>query len=351
MVTAIVKLMAVALLLGVAPWSYALNQDEQAGDPSSVAKSQTGPSDGAPLVVVTIPPLAMIAKDLSGAAFSVETLITGDRDPHRINLLPSDLKKIHTAAGVFWVGPSFDPEFKQIIQKKPAHQQLALAHIETLELISLDEGSDHHHHHNSSHEADEHHDAHQDSFYDLHVWLSLKNRPHLIKAMSTWLQGLTDSTQKQQVIRGNSERLLAEWQVLNNSWRERLRDNQLNIFVEHDAYGYFLQEMNIELVEVILRGHDVTPSAKHMVHLSKMAAKEQVNCVWKMPFSSPELIDKIVRGSRVAVVEIDPLLRGYDLLDASENGSEKRPEKSVPKAQFISNRAFAELIHRVGQCK
>ena len=70
-------------------------------------------------VVVSIPPLALIAKAIYGEEAHIDVLLRGSASPHHSALRPSDMRSLSQAKAIFWVGPTLENYLVKALQKKP----------------------------------------------------------------------------------------------------------------------------------------------------------------------------------------------------------------------------------------
>jgi zinc transport system substrate-binding protein len=61
-----------------------------------------------PLVVVSVPALAHVARDIGGPQIDVHQLLQGDASPHDYAMKFSDRRALATAQRIFWVAPSLE---------------------------------------------------------------------------------------------------------------------------------------------------------------------------------------------------------------------------------------------------
>ena len=79
-------------------------------------------------ILTSIKPLQLIAADITRGIIAVDSLLPPGASPHAYSLRPSDVKKIHQAVAIFWVGPAMETFLEKPFAKYPlkSHQLSAL---------------------------------------------------------------------------------------------------------------------------------------------------------------------------------------------------------------------------------
>jgi zinc transport system substrate-binding protein len=73
-----------------------------------------------PLVVVSVPVLGLIAREIGGSDIEVHQLLQGDASPHDYAMKFSDRKSLTRAQKVFWIAPTLE---SFLVQPLAAHEQ------------------------------------------------------------------------------------------------------------------------------------------------------------------------------------------------------------------------------------
>lgn len=106
------------------------------GEPMPAGKEST---DGGRIkVVVSAYPLAYASEQVGRDRISMRILTPGGSDPHDVEITPEDLKLLHEAALIVFVGAGFQSSVEKTISQLPAGQRLVL---DALTGLGLNNGS------------------------------------------------------------------------------------------------------------------------------------------------------------------------------------------------------------------
>ncbi|MGL4827308.1 MAG: zinc ABC transporter substrate-binding protein ZnuA [Vibrionaceae bacterium] len=262
-----------------------------------------------PVVLVTVKPLAMIAKEIAGDRARIEQLLPNTASVHDYALKPSDLRKIEQADLVVWVGAPLEQFLAKLLYTKP--KALALLSVPEMELAKSTHS--HHAHDHGAHEHDAHHaHDHDDTQVDPHIWLGPSQATLSAKAIADRLSA--DDPEHKAYYQANYVAFVKNVQQKVAEIKTQLQKTPAKGYIVfHDAYGYFEQAFELKAV-----GHlTVTPErksgAKTLLLLQKELDAKKVHCVFSEPQFNPSLVNKLVQKSSAKVVMLDPLGQDLDL--------------------------------------
>ncbi|MEW5248621.1 metal ABC transporter solute-binding protein, Zn/Mn family [Microbulbifer sp. 2201CG32-9] len=163
-------------------------------------------------IVVSMRPLALIAREIVGPDIPVRTLMTGD-DPHRYAPSASQRATLENARLVVWMGPELEGVLARQLASLPRQRQLALLDAGGYETAGASAG-------------------------DPHLWLRPLNAAVIGAHIADRLGELDPAGVEgyRQRARDFSRRMANAQKVLNRAlWAYR----EVPIVVTHDAYGHF----------------------------------------------------------------------------------------------------------------
>ncbi|WP_237068091.1 metal ABC transporter substrate-binding protein [Microbulbifer guangxiensis] len=178
----------------------------------AVAACAEKPSPEAGTVVVSVRPLALIAKEIGGEALEVHELI-GNGDPHHYAPSVADRALLERAALVVWLGPEMESVLARQLAQVPQARQLALLGEGGYEMAGA-------------------------SPRDPHVWLRPRNAAIIGARMAERLARLypAEAEHFRRRARDFSREMANLQKVLDRAlWAYR----DVPIVVTHDAYGHF----------------------------------------------------------------------------------------------------------------
>lgn len=299
-------------------------------------------AENRPVIVVTLSPLAALVRDIGHDHFDVVTLIEQHQDPHHYALKPSDLRRLRRADALLWLGATFEPYLVPQLQRASVTQQLSVESIKGLQWLPLG-GYQHNEH--DTHDTHQRHSSEVTAqARDPHIWLSIKNRPILIKAMTEWLASSSSETRIQQAIRARGEKLMAEWLQHAPQWQQFVHTLRGSVLVDHNAFAYLIAEHDWALAGVIQGQHDIKPSLKHLLKLKRAVQSGEVACLIVHPATDVRLIRKVDSEQRLTRITINPLLGGDD------EGKREGGEQEESAVWFESLQAMEQLFHTLAQC-
>ncbi len=248
-------------------------------------------------VVASIKPLALITTELAGPNIEVTTLLPANASPHDFALKLSDLKHLHSAELVVWLGADHEPWLATSEDNWLTHPEKSLPLVKNKELAPLlheyrDGGG---HHHNDSHSN--HHDNHKDDHHnndhraetehniDPHFWLDPSLTIIAAEQIATRLQ------QKFPAETTNiNQRLIAFNETVNTldvELQQRLEHYKNRPFlVYHPAYNYFIERYGLQQLDVITTQPGQALSLKQLQQLDeKIAAHDNPTslCLFREP--------------------------------------------------------------------
>lgn len=263
----------------------------------SLANSVTAVAQAKPIVLVSIPPLALIARDIVGDLATVDVLLDGSVNPHDYVLKPSDMQRIRAASAVFWVGPGVDGFLQKPLNGVMKGRNLALSAIDGLrwpddaELSHAEGHGDHHDHDHAGH--------------DPHIWLDPVNVGVMANAMVNHLtaMGGLDPAARQQ-LRSQTEFALANWQQIPSRWQGAF-GNQAHFAAYHRAYDHLAAAFGLTQDAVITQSPEQQPGARHLWEVSNQLTQQQ--CLLVEPYYSQKMAQKLGQSTGVNLVAIDLL--------------------------------------------
>ena len=89
-----------------------------------------------------------------------------------------------------------------------------------------------------------------------------------------------------------------------------------NIITFHEAFEYFADEFDFDIVAVIEREPGTYPSSKEVAEIIDLVKEKDVKAVFVEPQYSRSAADTIARETKVEVYSLDPIVTGSDDIDS-----------------------------------
>ncbi len=252
-----------------------------------------------PRILVSIPPLALIAQAVFEEKATVSVLLNGI-NPHDYVMKPSDIYGLRRADAIFWVGPGVDG----FLQKPLAAPELAGRHLSLLKqealewppVVTLD--------HAQEHEADSDND-HDHSGLDPHIWVSPHNAVVIAHAMVQFARdnALFGPSEIDQ-LEARVTLLASEWGRLQAQWQQRLQGLPA-FYSYHQAYGHLAFGFGLRQADAVTRNPEQQPGVKHLLKVA--ASLTQSACLLVEPYYEQRLAEQLQHRTGVKLVSIDLL--------------------------------------------
>ncbi len=251
-----------------------------------------------PLVVTSLKPIHSLVAGVMGPVGEPVLLIKGAASPHGHSLRPSQIRLIHEAQAIFWIGETLE----SFLEKPLANAQgrhISLLEAPDIALLKIRPGGtweDHEH----GHEHGDEHDV------DTHIWLNPQNAITMVHHITTVLIEI-DPTQRTEYEQ-NSAQLLQRLQDLDQDLATRLKPlADIPFLVFHDAYQYLEQRYGLNGSGTVLVNPEHRPGAKRLRTIRAHIREYKARCLFSEPQFKPALIDTLTQDSDIGRGLLDPL--------------------------------------------
>lgn len=271
----------------------------------------SSPTAEAPLVVVSIFPIADLAARMAGDALQVRVLLPPRASPATWEATPAQIRMLARADGYVTVGGGLDGWLAAVEPERPGFEHLVLT-----EGMKLRRSGDM---------------AESEASGDPHVWLDpILVRDRLLPRLTDFLVSLAPDGDGP-AIRTRSSELADTLTALDEDIRSMLAQAPRRRFVAtHDAWEYFAARYGLESVGSIYERPGHEPSAQALARLIEAARKDGVTTI----LAEPQLAET---GARALAEELGAKIRVVDPL-----GGPNVPGRDSYTAMMRTNaRAFA----------
>ncbi|HYF14876.1 MAG TPA: metal ABC transporter substrate-binding protein [Phycisphaerales bacterium] len=253
-------------------------------------------------VVVSVPPLHGLVKEIAPAGSEVEMLIRPGRSEHGYEISSKDAERLARADVVVWVGLNLEPRLEKALERVPKDKQSRVRFADVVGL-KADDHADHDHEHGTG----------CDHAVDPHLWLDpdmvLQLLPAVRDAMREAMRrkGLLDdgaSKALSERLRKTEERVRA----VRDEWRKGLAPYRgAAIVTHHDAFGRPAARFGLKIAAVVRPGASAEPSPKDIEKAVESIRTQRVRAVFVEPQYDAKIARKIAAQAGVPVGELDPL--------------------------------------------
>ena len=300
-------------------------------------------------VVASIKPIHSLASYLMDGVAKPDLIVDGYASPHGFAMKPSHAKMLQNADLIFWVGEDIESFLEKplsSIAKKA--EKIELMEIKGLQVLKFrernifddhdDHGHDDHDDHGKKeddhdHDHDDHgkkeddhddhghddhgkkdghddhddhdgHEGHHHGEFDPHIWLDPVNAKVILKEMAEHL--IENDSKNEATYKSNLKKALNDIDKLTADVKAELNKSVASI-VFHDAYQYFEERFNVNILGAFTVNTDVMPGAEQLKEIREVIEHDKVSCIFSEPQFNPDIIKAVAKDTNVATGVIDPL--------------------------------------------
>ncbi len=301
-------------------------------------------------VVASIKPIHSLASYLMDGIAKPDLIVDGYASPHGFAMKPSHAKMLQNADLIFWVGEDLENFLEKplnSIAKKA--EKIELMEIKGLQVLKFrernifddhdDHGHDDHDDHgkkeddhddhdhddhgkkeddHDDHDHDDHgkkdghddhddhdgHEGHAHGEFDPHIWLDPMNAKVILNEMVEHL--IENDAKNASKYKSNLKKALKEIDKLNKDVKAELSKSTASI-VFHDAYQYFEERYNVNILGAFTVNTDVMPGAEQLKEIREVIEHDKVACVFSEPQFNPDIIKAVAKDMNIKTGVVDPL--------------------------------------------
>ena len=180
-----------------------------------------------------------------------------------------------------------------------------------LEPIAQEPESDGHDHGHGEHAKkdgghDDHdgHEGHHHCEFDPHIWLDPINASAILKEMTEHL--IENDSKNASKYKNNLNKALKDIDKLTADVKSELNQSVASI-VFHDAYQYFEERFNVNILGAFTVNTDVMPGAEQLAEIREIIEHDNVACVFSEPQFNPDIIKAVAKDMNIKTGVVDPL--------------------------------------------
>ena len=266
-------------------------------------------------VVTSIKPIHSLVSYIMDGVGKPDVIVDGYNSPHSFSLKPSHAKMLENADLVIWVGEDLEAFLEkplQTIAKKAKNIELmdlkGIKKLEFREKNIFEEHDDHKekdgHKEHDDHKEKDGHEGHGHGEHDPHVWLDPINAKVIVKEITNQLVQL--DSKNNSIYKSNAKKALTDIDKLVKDIKKEL-NKDLRFVVFHDAYQYFENRFDIQVLGALTVNTDVIPGAEQLSEIREVIEHEKVNCLFSEPQFNPAIIKSIAKDTKIKTGILDPL--------------------------------------------
>lgn len=193
----------------------------------------------------------------------------------------------------------------------------ATSACENLMIINASEGILEDVEHEEHDEQDEH-EHHHEGEQNAHIWVSISLYIEQVKNIANELAKV--DTNNAEVYLNNAEKYITCLEDLKKEMHEKLDGlANRNIVTFHEAFEYFAEEFDLNVVAIVEREPGTSPSAGEIAQIIDEVKEKNASAIFVEPQYEKTAADVIARETGVPVYTLDPVVTG----DMSSEAYEK----------------------------
>ena len=275
-------------------------------------------------VVTSIKPIHSLASYIMDGVGSPGLIVDGYNSPHSFQLKPSHAKMLEQADIIFWIGEDLENFLEKplatIAKKAEKIELLEIKGIKKLKFRERNIFEEHEEHDDHGHDAkkeehDDHghdakkeehddHDDHGHGEYDPHIWLDPINAKVILNEITEHL--IENDSKNAATYKSNLAKAISEIdKLIIDVITETNTD--LSYVVFHDAYQYYENRFNVNILGAMTVNPDVMPGAEQIHEIHEVIEHDNVSCILSEPQFNPDIIKSIAKDTSVKTGVLDPL--------------------------------------------
>ena len=224
-------------------------------------------------IVAAFYPIAFAAEQIAGHGRDVRNLTPAGAEPHDLELTPSDVRAVHEASLVLYLGDGFMPGLETAVEQRQGRSLDVLAELRQQGGFAGGTAG------------------------DPHVWLDPLRYAEMIRLIGA---ALGDKTA--------AERLADRVEQLDREYRRGLAHcARRQIVTSHAAFGYLAARYGLEQVPLEGLTPEAEPSARDIARLVDVVRSSGATTVFFETLLSPKLAETVAREADVKTAVLDPL--------------------------------------------
>ena len=264
-----------------------------------------------------------------------DLIVDGYASPHGFAMKPSHAKMLQNADIVFWVGEDLEnfleKPLNSIAKKAEKIELMDAKGIVKLKFRERnifgdhddhDDHDDHGHKKKDDHDDHDHddhakkedghddhddhdgHEGHHHGEFDPHIWLDPINASAILKEMTEHL--IENDSKNASKYKNNLNKALKDIDKLTADVKSELNQSVASI-VFHDAYQYFEERFNVNILGAFTVNTDVMPGAEQLAEIREIIEHDNVACVFSEPQFNPDIIKAVAKDMNIKTGVVDPL--------------------------------------------
>jgi zinc transport system substrate-binding protein len=156
----------------------------------------------------------------------------------------------------------------------------------------------------ADHDDHDGHEGHAHGEYDPHIWLDPMNAKVILNEMVEHL--IENDAKNASKYKSNLKNAFKDIDKLTADVKADLSKSTASI-VFHDAYQYFEERFDINILGAFTVNTDVMPGAEQLSEIREIIEHDKVSCIFSEPQFNPDIINAVAKDMDIKTGILDPL--------------------------------------------
>lgn len=257
-------------------------------------------------VATSIFPLYDITKEIAGDRIEVVKVLPDGASPHTYEVTPQDQVNLSGSSIIFLIGHGLDHFAEDLVRDNNPEIKI----VDVDRNIILRKGKDEHEsslNNNIITKINAHDGEEEGDGYDPHYWLSLSNASQIAKNITEELI-LLDNANKSYYTENYNKFIDKVNQTMSQAKAkiEPIKE-KVKLVTFHDAFGYFAEELGIEVVATIEPFPGKEPTPAYIAEVGEIIQEKNIKVLFKEPTLPDTIVNALANDYNVKVETLDPI--------------------------------------------
>ncbi|MCS7458548.1 metal ABC transporter substrate-binding protein [Paenibacillus doosanensis] len=264
-------------------------------------KSQATLMNGKVNVVASFYPLYDFTQKIGGDRVNVINLVPTGVEPHDWTPKSRDMQNLSKAQMFVYLGAGFEGWVNDTLGSLPKDSKVAVVEgSKGVELLASS-GEDHDHDHDAKNK-----EAHNESQYDPHVWLSPVNAKKI--ALNIKDQLVKTDPAGQSDYEANYEKFAAQLDQLDAKYKEALaKTPKKDIVVTHQSFAYLAKQYGLTQKAIMGLSPDSEPTSKDLKEINEFIRTNGIQYIFFEELVSDRLAKTLAKDAKVETLVLSPI--------------------------------------------
>lgn len=273
---------------------------------SDVENVDTG-IEGNIKTVATIFPIYDIMRQVGGEKIEANLLLPPGASPHTFEISPQEVKNLNSTNLLLFAGAGIDLWANTIVKENINQSRNDYVAIDLSQVVELQPfGESDNHDDEEGENEPENDDKHAPGEMDPHYWLNPDNAALIAQEIASQLTYF--DPENRDYYEQNASTFISNLEERAVAWQEDIDNlSKKEIIVYHDAWFYFANYFNIDILASLEPFPGKLPSPKYLQEVNEIIEENNINVLFIEPQLSPDQARAMAQNLVADIEVLDPL--------------------------------------------